>query len=270
MLARKLEKRKREGKAQKKSGSPAGPGGRLTSFVGGLDVLVSGLGARLEPMIRLNHGVAKVRRDDDGWIVICADGTEVRTRRLVLASPTLAAADALREFDYDLASALDAIPYAPIIVVATGHRREDIAHDLAGFGFLVPRSQKMRALGSIWTSSIFAKRAPEGHVQIRTMFGGAGDPGVLSLSNDELWETIRRELDPLLGIKADPVFTRIYRWPHGIPQYTLGHRERRARIEQLATRHPGLYFVGNAFYGVGLNDCVKLAHRIAAQIASSA
>ena len=101
------------------------------------------------------------------------------------------------------------------------------------------------------------------------MLGGAGDPSVLELSDDQLWQTIRRELDPLIGIKADPVFVRVYRWEQGIPQYTLGHRERRARIEDLAARHPGLSLVGNAFYGVGLNDCVKMAHRLAQTISKS-
>jgi oxygen-dependent protoporphyrinogen oxidase len=178
----------------------------------------------------------------------------------------MAAARAVREFDFDLAQALDMIPYAPIIVIATGHRREDITHPLDGFGFLIPRNQNIRTLGSIWTSSIFADRAPAGHVQFRSMLGGAGDPGVLALSDDELWQIIHDELDPLIGIKAKPVFRKIYRYEQGIPQYTLGHRERRQRIEELAAKHPQLHFVGNAYYGVGLNDCVKLAHRVAGTI----
>ncbi|HUU46921.1 MAG TPA: protoporphyrinogen oxidase [Acidobacteriota bacterium] len=266
MIAKMREKHRREraeGVPKTKSGSPAGPGGRLTSFRSGLDVLTERMGERYASIIRLGRNVVKVERKDDHWTVIDADGNRTQTRNLVFACPTLAAAAAIREFDYDLADALGAIPYAPIIVVATGHRQEDITRSLDGFGFLIPRNQKLRTLGSIWTSSIFAERAPSGYVQLRTMLGGAGDPAVLSMSDDELWQTIHNELDPLLGIKAPPVFTRIYRWEYGIPQYTLGHRERRAKIEQMAQRHPGLHFIGNAFYGVGLNDCVKLAHRVA-------
>jgi oxygen-dependent protoporphyrinogen oxidase len=56
---------------------------------------------------------------------------------------------------------------------------------------------------------------------------------------------------------------RIFRWERGIPQFKLGHRERRARIEQLVSRHPGLYIAGNAYYGVGLNECVKMAYKVA-------
>jgi oxygen-dependent protoporphyrinogen oxidase len=124
----------------------------------------------------------------------------------------------------------------------------------------------MRTLGSIWTSSIFSERAPEGYVQFRSMLGGAGDPSIMELSEEQLWSTLRRELDPLVGIQNDPAFLRIYRWQRGIPQFTLGHRERRAKLERLAARHPGLFMAGNAYYGVSLNDCVKMAYRIAQQI----
>jgi oxygen-dependent protoporphyrinogen oxidase len=173
----------------------------------------------------------------------------------------------LRDFDPKLSEALDSIPYAPIIVVATGHRQNDIKHPLDGFGFLIPRTQGMRTLGSIWTSSIFTDRAPEGFVQFRSMLGGAGDPSVLELSDDQLWQTLKRELDPLVGIRNDPTFMRIYRWDRGIPQFKLGHRERRANLEQLISGHPGLFITGNAYYGVSLNDCVKMAYRVARQLA---
>jgi oxygen-dependent protoporphyrinogen oxidase len=121
-------------------------------------------------------------------------------------------------------------------------------------------------LGSIWTSSIFSERAPEGYVQFRSMLGGAGDPSVLELSDEQLWDTLRRELDPLVGFRSDPTLLRIYRWQRGIPQFKLGHRERRARLEQLVSRYPGLFMTGNAYYGISLNDCVKMAYRVARQM----
>ncbi|MEW5701005.1 MAG: protoporphyrinogen oxidase [Candidatus Zixiibacteriota bacterium] len=252
--------------APKKRGGPAGPGGHLTSFRGGLDVVVTRLGDRLQPIIRTGQAVKRITYDDGAWLITDGHGGQVQARRVVLTCPAYAAAEMLNGLDQTLAAALNEIPYAAIVVVATGHRREDIVHPLDGFGFLIPRNQGLRTLGSIWTSSIFADRAPAGHVQFRTMLGGAGDPSVVNLNDDELWQIVRRELNPVIGIKTDPSFLRVYRWERGIPQFTLGHRERRAKIESLASRHPGLHFVGNAFYGVGLNDCVKMAHRVAGQI----
>lgn len=268
MLAKSRE-RKREAKRTgqpKRSGGPAGPGGHLTSFKSGLDVLITRLQERLRPIIRTNRPVAQVVLEDNVWQITGTLGNTVRAKNIIVACPTYVAAQLFRAFDEQLSIAFDAFPYAPIIVVATGHRRKDISHPLDGFGFLIPRNQKLRTLGSIWTSSIFADRAPSGHIQFRSMLGGAGDPSVLELTDDELLATIRKELGPLVGIKAGPVFVRIYRWHKGIPQFILGHIERRTRLELMAALYPGLHMVGNTYYGVGLNDCVKMAHRVAQKI----
>ncbi len=273
MIARTRQRRKEQalsGAPKKRAGGPAGPGGWLTSFQGGLDVLVDRMRDRFQPILRLERKVARISRGTEGWEISDSAGRSARARQVILACPAFAAAEMLRDFDPALAQAFSDIPYAPIAVVASGHRQEDIEHPLDGFGFLIPRTQKLRTLGSIWTSSIFAGRAPENHIQFRSMLGGAGDPEVMQLSDSELWNTLRRELSPLIGIRKDPVFLRIFRWDRGIPQFTLGHRERRARIESLIARHPGIHMVGNAYYGVGLNDCVKMAHRIAAAIEKDA
>ncbi len=270
MIARQRQRRKERAKSpelKSRSGGPAGPGGWLTSFRGGLDLLVQRLEKRLHPIIRTGRAAARIARDQDAWEITGESGQSVRAENVVIACPTFVAAALLKDFDQDLAEAFASIPYAPIVVVATGHKKEDIVHPLDGFGFLIPRNQGLRTLGSIWTSSIFEARAPEGRVQFRSMLGGAGDCDIMDLSDDEIWATLRRELTPLIGIRSEPVFIRIYRWKRGIPQFTLGHRERRTRIEQLAARHPGLHMVGNAYSGVGLNDCVKMAHRIACALA---
>ena len=269
LIARQLAKRratKAAGAPKKQSGGPAGPGGHLTSFKSGFDVVIQRLEDRMQPIIRKNRQVSRIRRNETGWEVSDQTGLTVQSRNLVVACPTYSAASFVKELDPELSEAFAAIPYAPIIVVATGHKKEDIRNPLDGFGFLIPRTQGLRTLGSIWTSSIFSERAPEGFVQFRSMLGGDGDHSVLELSDGQLWEILRRELDPLIGIRRDPAFMRIFRWEYGIPQFKIGHRERRAHIERLAARHPGLHVAGNAYYGVGLNDCVKMAYRVAQQI----
>jgi oxygen-dependent protoporphyrinogen oxidase len=269
MIARMLEKRRSrtgKGAGDKRTGGPAGPGGHLTSFKSGLDILVRQLESQLRSIVKKNRQTHWIRRSGDAWEVSDQTGIVVQSRNVIIACPAYAAAPLLRDFDLELSRAFESIPYAPIVVAATGHRREDVRHSLDGFGFLIPRSQGLRTLGSIWTSSIFEARAPDGCVQFRSMLGGAGDPSILELSDDQLLQTLRRELDPLVGIRKDPSFVRIYRWERGIPQYKLGHRERRARLELLAARHPGLLLVGNAYYGVSLNDCVKMAYRVVQRV----
>lgn len=261
-----LRRRRPEGEGRRKSGSPAGPAGWLTSFRGGLDRLVTRLQERLRPVIRLQRSAFRLDRRNGVWLITDQHQRVARARRVAIACPAFAAAGMLQALDPELASALDAIPYAPIAVLATGHRADQVSHPLEGFGFLIPRTEGLRTLGSIWTSSIFRDRAPEGQVQFRTMLGGAGDPAAVGMTDQELWQTARKELGSLLGIRGDPVVIRIYRWEKGIPQYTLGHLDRLARIETRRAKHPGLHILGNAYHGVGLNDCVKMAHVAAGRI----
>jgi len=68
LIARQLERRRLQKSSAtplKKSGGPAGPGGHLTSFKTGADVLVQRLGAILEPLIKLNRNVVSMRRGED-------------------------------------------------------------------------------------------------------------------------------------------------------------------------------------------------------------
>ena len=267
LIARQFQRRRADqGTGRSRESGPAGPGGHLTSFKGGLDLVVERLQTQLRAMIKLDRPVVRVGFRDGMWEVSDPGGRRILTRNLVCACPAFAAARIFEGFDPELVAAFETMPYAPIVVVATGHRRDAIAHALDGFGFLIPRSEGLRVLGSIWTSSIFAGRAPAGYVQLRSMLGGSGDPGAIDMSEDELWRTLQRELGPLIGIKDAPSFLRVYRWQRGIPQYTIGHIQRRTHLEELVRRHPGLYLVGNAYYGVGLNDCVKMAHGVARQI----
>ncbi len=265
MIGRRLERirpGRRNAAAARRAGGPAGPAGWLTSFAGGLDVLVTRLQQRLGPVIHLRRRLRRLECSEGIWRLADADGRVAVARQVVLACPAYEAAEVVKAMDAALASALTEIPYAPIVVLASGHSRALVSHPLDGFGFLVPRSEGLRTLGSIWTSSIFKNRAPAGFVQFRTMLGGAGDPAAAELTDQELWQAIQQELGPILGIRGDPGFMRIYRWQKGIPQYTLGHLERRARIESICSSYPGLHVLGNAYYGVGLNDCVRMAHRI--------
>ena len=88
------------------------------------------------------------------------------------------------------------------------------------------------------------------------MIGGARDPDAINNSDDALRNIVLEELRPLLGLEGEPSPVRIYRYTRGIPQYNLGHRERIDRIERRLWDLPGIFIAGNAYYGVGVNDCV--------------
>ena len=244
-----------------RAASPMGPPGTLTTFQGGIGALPEHAAASLGDRIRYNTPVRTVAAVDGGYTVSLDNGETLAARAVVVATPAHAAAELVRELHPETARALAEIPYAGLSVVCLGYPREAIGHDLDGFGFLVPRGQGLRLLGCIWTSSLFPFEAPDGSVLLRVMLGGAPDPEANALSDDALTDLTIQELKPLLNLKGTPELVRVYRHPRGIPQYTLGHEHRLAALEAGEAACPGLVFTGNAYRGIGLNDCVVSAHR---------
>jgi len=225
--------------------SPMGPPGTLTTFKGGIGALPVRVAGLLGNTVRYNTPAAKIHSVDGGYVVTLAGGETLSARAVVVATPAHAAAELVRELQPQATKALADIPYAGLTVACLGFPRATIHHDLDGFGFLVPRGQDLRLLGCIWTSTLFPFEAPEGAV----------------LLHEETISLVLRELGPLLGITGEPELVRLYRHSRGIPQYTLGHEQRLQAVEAAQSACPGLVFTGNAYRGIGLNDCVVSAHR---------
>ncbi|MEK7775258.1 MAG: protoporphyrinogen oxidase [Candidatus Zixiibacteriota bacterium] len=247
----------------KKKGSPGGPTGWLTSFHGGLDAVIMRLDERYAKSIIKGAKAISVQRANDRFAIAFANGESHSAGAVIVATPSYSAGDMVRPMSDALANGLEGIPYAPISVVCLGYDAGAVRRNLDGFGFLVPQKEKRRIMGSIWTSSIFRDRAPEHKVQFRTMIGGDGDRDSVNLSNDALQQIVCKELGDIIGLSKDPDMVRIYRLERGIPQYVIGHADRIERIENELQKLGKLYLTGNAYYGVGLNDCIKQSHRVA-------
>lgn len=261
-----LAKVKAARKSRKKTGGPAGPGGWLTSFQGGLYRLVERFNELYGDYTETNTPVDSVTRDDTSYRLEVAGREPILARDVVLAVPAFRAAGLMAGVSKGLAEQLALIPYAPIAVVCLGFDREAVAHPLEGFGFLVPSKEGRDILGSIWTSSIFADRAPDGQVQFRTMLGGDGNHDVVDMTDGELCSRACNDLRNIVGLRADPRVTRVYRWQRGIPQFVIGHRSRMKRIEEELSHLGNIHLAGNAYYGIGLNDCVKQALRVVQEL----
>ena len=262
MIAR-AKKARKEGR---KSGGPSGPGGWLTSFKGGLNAIINRFEVLYGESIRTGCSVENITRSDNQFIITFNNGDSRTARQIILALPAYRAATILYELSQKLSQALESIPYAPIAVVCLGYPREAVAHSLNGFGFLVPRKENRHILGSLWTSSIFDNRAPEGHVQLRTMLGGDGDYQSINLSDDELISRTADDLGEILGVRGEADTTKVYRWSRGIPQFRIGHAVILERIEQEIKAIGNIYVTGNAYYGIGLNDCVVQSKKVVEQI----
>ncbi|MGD8852071.1 MAG: protoporphyrinogen oxidase [Gammaproteobacteria bacterium] len=248
-------------------GGPAGPGGTLTSFDAGLSVLPDTLAQSLAGKISCGSALAAVERTAAGYRLSFASGAEpYDCDLLVLATQAVDAVEPLRALDARLSEILASFEYAPVSVVGLGFEQGQLPNALDGFGFLVPGEERRQILGSLWTSSIFAHRAPPGCVLLRTLIGGARRPELALLPDTDLVELARRELAEILGIEVQPVFVQVFQWPKAICQYTVGHQERLQRLEARLSQLPGLYLTGNAYRGVALNDCTLNAVRVADDI----
>jgi len=176
---------------------------------------------------------------------------------VVIAAPADVAAGLVRPFDPGLADELAAIEYAPVAVVATAFGRAQVTHPLNGFGCLVPRLERRTLLGSLWNSSLFPGRAPEGAVLLSNFVGGARHADLIDRTDDELTRLVIADLTRLLGVSGKPMWARVIRFRRAIPQYVIGHAARVSRIEHATARIPGLSVVGNYLRGVAVGDCLE-------------
>jgi oxygen-dependent protoporphyrinogen oxidase len=105
---------------------------------------------------------------------------------------------------------------------------------------------------------------------LRAIIGGVRHPELLTLADGALISTIRAELSSTLGCALpEPRFARVVRWPEGIPQYTLGHLDRRRAVEEAASLHRGLFLAGNGLFGVSAPDCVARADALPLVVANA-
>jgi oxygen-dependent protoporphyrinogen oxidase len=262
-LFRALWARRRRRPRRERAVPVGSPLGRLTSFAEGSEELIRGLVRRLDGIVRTGACVSSVSTARSGYAVQMEDGSVLEADSVILAAGSRATARMVCALDTPLARFLEEIPSAPMVVTCLGYEADRLPRPLDGFGFLVPRGEGPRVLGVLWDSSIYPSRAPEGHVLLRAMLGGAHDPQAIGLDDDVVLDVVRRDLQKTMGISVTPDFVRIFRHPIGIPQYTVGHLERLAAAESRLVSLPGLALAGNAFRGVAINSCVAEAGSIA-------
>jgi protoporphyrinogen/coproporphyrinogen III oxidase len=204
----------------------------------------------------------------DEYVVHLSDGSTLRARSVILATPAFVTADLIEPIDSDLATVLRSIPYVSTATISVAYPLAAIRRPLDGYGYIVPRLEGRPILACTWTSAKFPNRAPNGHALIRVFVGRAGRPDPLHLSDQELVAVVREELRTVLGVTAAPMLHRIYRWPDAMPQYTLGHLDRLATIDRRLAAHPGLFLAGAAYRGVGIPDCIQSGESAAASALS--
>ena len=245
----------------------------LNTFREGNETLVRALANKLGSAILTQTRAKKIYRQTDGSFALSLEGITARepvlAKSVIFATPTDITGALLTHLDPSFEPLLTPVEYAAVAVVSLGYRKSDVGHSLDGFGFLVPRSAGLRVLGTVWNSSLFPGRAPDGHALLTSFVGGATDPSATKLQPDELSSLVHHEIAPLLSVKDGPALSNVTIWPRALPQYNLGHGSRLDSITKNLARFPGIFLAGNYLRGPAIGSCVEQALAVAENVRGS-
>jgi oxygen-dependent protoporphyrinogen oxidase len=215
-----------------------------------------------------SNRVESIHKKDDGWEVRTTTHQTYQADSLVLA---ISANQSL--FLVQNASGLDlekppvdTIPEARIVTVAMGFG--ETADIPFGFGYLAPEQEKRFALGALFSTHMFPGRAPKSHMLLEALIGGRRHPERLELDDDVLVRETYADLRQLIHLPDPPVFTKVLRPDHGIPQLELGYPKLLAWRNRMVEKNRGLHICGFGWEGIGINDMIKSAREVAAAIAA--
>lgn len=242
------------------------------AVAGGNDALPRALAAALEGNAYANACVSRMtlRGARISLVVEGVPGGHAHAAQVVLATSAPSAATLLEMLEPDAAEALREIRYAPLAQIVLAYPHSAIGVPLDGFGFLVTPRSKISLIGCVWSSVCFPDRAPEGVALVTAFVGGMHHPKALELPDAALADQVHGHLSYIMKIRRmPPSVVAGFRWEAAIPQYDVGHDERRARVEKALKRLPNVRLCGNYFGGPGVPDSVARARATAREISSS-
>jgi oxygen-dependent protoporphyrinogen oxidase len=252
---------------RKKTGEISRDRAPKVSFDEGLQVLPDALAAQLGESLKLNTPVTKLQAQIGGtWRVTTPTG-ETEHSQVIYCGTAHQLADLNIESPKSIElPAFAAIRHPPVASVVLGFRREEVTHPCVGFGMLIPRIEGFKILGTIFSSSLFANRAPSAHVLVTSYVGGERQPELATLPPEKLVALVADDLRVLLGVKGDPVFQNVALYPQAIPQYNVGYGKFKALLGEIELKAPGLFFAGHFRDGVSLGDSIVAGVNITERI----
>jgi oxygen-dependent protoporphyrinogen oxidase len=250
----------------------AGSGARWSLFVTlveGMQELVEAVAKRLpEGSVRSDTPVTNLIHEEtiNHWRATLRDGETIGADAVILATPAFQTGAILSAVDSDSAHELKKISYASTATVSLAFHRADFPRPPDSFGFVVPAVERRKIMACTFSSLKYPGRAPKDHILLRAFVGGALQPGLFDADDTMMENSVRAELATLLGVTAQPLFSRIWRHPHSMPQYHVGHQARIERIEKSLSRYSTLALAGSAYHGVGISDCIRTGEEAAEKV----
>ncbi len=239
----------------------ASPSGRLTSFKRGMRYLIDKLVENGGFHFFCNAELKSVSREGKLYSL---DVSDKKYDAILFAIPSYAYKDIDFPDKEKVIVDLNSIFYPPMAVVSFALKKDKLIN---GFGFLIPSKENRKILGSLFSSNIFVNRAPEGYSLLTVMLGGDNNRDVANMSRNEIIDTALSEISDILSLdKKEFELIEFYKTNKAIPQYYKGHGKIVEKVDVLSMKNKGLFFTGNAFYGIGINDCTARSFEIAERI----
>ncbi len=238
----------------------------MTSFRTGMGRLPQALAAPLETgqEIMYKTTVEKVIPKKDGWQVITCHN-RFSCRHLIMALPVNLCLPLLADLNDVKPPPVNSIPEAKILTVALGFSRQaDIPF---GFGYLAPESEQRFTLGALFSSHMFAGRAPAGKQLIEALIGGRRHPERIEMDDEEIIANVCHDLGRLMELPT-PSYARVLRPGGTIPQLESGYPSLLDWYRNLHNQFDNLHICGFGWNGIGINDMTKEAWRTAKRILS--
>jgi protoporphyrinogen/coproporphyrinogen III oxidase len=233
------------------------------SFAGGMAEPVAALLERLSGKVKFAQGVAGLIPLKNGWHVAITGGSAHDADAVVLTLPAYTAGRLLEAAGAGHARALAETPYLPSITVSLAYRESQLPHPLKGAGFVVEGAQHAAPLqirACTFSSLKFPGRAPPGYALLRAYLPPQdGDPAQIA----------HVQLARILGIRDEPLWSRVFYWNRGLPRYRAHHAEQVADVRKRLRRLPPIAIAGAGYDGAGVSACVRSGREAAQQLLRS-
>ncbi|MFO7760153.1 MAG: protoporphyrinogen oxidase [Desulfobia sp.] len=232
----------------------------MKNFPQGMERLIQVLAK--DKAIRLETEVGALSKKDGKWEITASTGT-FYAANLVMALPVNAALKLLCPLSVP---PVIEVPLSRIYNAVLGFSPR--ARVPYGFGYLAPEVEKRFTLGVMFSSQMFPGRAPGDNILLEALVGGRRHPERLELDDETIIREVYKDISNLMELPEPPFFSEVLRPEAAIPQLEKDHPDLLEWRSNMETREEGLYICGFGWDGIGINDMIKSARRVADDLAA--
>ena len=240
--------------------------GIFQTFTNGLETLVEKLEELILPGTVLKGvKVEEIEHGKDNTVqVVLNNFTQIKADAVIVATPFNVAQKIFSK--QNLLTELKTMKAASIATVTMAFKKEQLG-DLDALSFFVSRNSDFTITSCTWSNRKWPNTTPDDYVLLRSYIGRVGDEAIVALSDSEIEKTVLQDLKKTIGVDGAPVETIVSRWKNAMPQYTVGHEEKIARVKQELQEHfPTVKLSGSSFEGISIPECVKQGQTVANEL----